>query len=113
MAEEDVFKRMAQRYSQEPDIEYTEEVVNDSVAEFLNVTNGLYLINLSIVIIRSTLLPTGWPIILFQPPITSTDNSDQCRFGSFQLILLPMELLLMVKRLKRAGGFRFWDFYAI
>jgi len=46
MAEEDVILALARRYSQE-DIKEVGELAVDSVAEFLNVTNGLYIVNLS------------------------------------------------------------------
>jgi len=46
MAEEDVVLELARRYSQE-NIEKADALAVDSVAEFLNVTNGLYIVNLS------------------------------------------------------------------
>lgn len=46
MAEESTILAMARKYSQE-DIDEVDELAIDSVAEFLNVTNGLYIVNLS------------------------------------------------------------------
>lgn len=46
LAEEDVFLEMARRYSQENILE-VDELAIDSVAEFLNVANGLYVVNLA------------------------------------------------------------------
>ena len=92
MAEEDVFRQMAQRYSQEPDIEYTEEIVIDSVAEFLNVTNGLYLINLSNRHYTVDLAPhrVAYNIIpAANKQLVIPINAD---FGSFQLILAADEI---------------------
>ncbi len=92
MAEEDVFRQMAQRYSQEPDIEYTEEIVIDSVAEFLNVTNGLYLINLSNRHYAVDLAPyrVAYNIIpAANKQLVIPINAD---FGSFQLILAADEI---------------------
>lgn len=92
MAEEDVFKRMAHRYSQEPDVEYTEELIIDSVAEFLNVTNGLYLINLSNRHYAVDLEPyrVAYNIIpSANKQLVIPINAD---FGTFELILAADEI---------------------
>ena len=46
MADERVFLEMARRYSHE-DIELVDDLAVDSIAEFLNVMNGLFAVNLS------------------------------------------------------------------
>jgi CheY-specific phosphatase CheX len=94
LAEEDVFLEMARRYSQE-DIVEIDELAIDSVAEFLNVANGLYVVDLAHRQLEVDLEPQR-----MARNITPAGNQQMIirvdtGFGPFDLIIATDEFLLL------------------
>jgi len=94
LAEEDVFLEMARRYSQE-DIVKIDELAIDSVAEFLNVANGLYVVDLAHRQLEVDLEPQR-----MARNITPAGNQQMIirvdtGFGPFDLIIATDEFLLL------------------
>jgi len=94
LAEEDVFLEMARRYSQE-DIAEVDELAIDSVSEFLNVANGLYVVNLAHRQLEVDLEPQR-----MARNVTPAGNQQMIiridtGFGPFDLIIATDEFLLL------------------
>jgi CheY-specific phosphatase CheX len=94
LAEEDVFLEMARRYSQE-DIAEVDELAIDSVSEFLNVANGLYVVNLAHRHLEVDLEPQR-----MAKNVTPAGNQQMIiridtGFGPFDLIIATDEFLLL------------------
>lgn len=83
-AEEEVFVKVASRYAEE-ELFSVDEMAKDSVGEFLNLNNGLYLVAMSNIGIELDMEPQS---VLFEKTISSTYVLPiQLPFGKIELII--------------------------
>ena len=92
LADETVFLEMARRYSQE-DITEINELAIDSVSEFLNVTNGLFLVNLSNRHLDVDLEPQKFARNEVPFGNKQAIIHVNTRFGGFELIIAADEII--------------------
>ena len=83
-ADEDVFIKLASRYAEE-ELSCVDELVKDSVGEFLNLNNGLYLVGMSNIGIE---LDMESQLVVFDKKISATYVLPiELPFGKMELIL--------------------------